>query len=76
MKSSRRQVRGRAHALPRLKVESQSLTSSSGLVVFQRFFAVLGLKARLRRCFAHQAVEKVFARATLFLQLVLHLLLG
>lgn len=76
MKSSRRQVRGKAHALPKLKFENQSLTSFSGLVVFQQFFRVLGLKARLRRCFAHQAAGKVFARATLFLQLVLHLLLG
>jgi hypothetical protein len=76
MKYSRREVRGKAYALPELKFENQSLTSFSGLVVFQQFFAVLRLKARLTRCFAHQRVGKVFARATLFLQLVLHLLLG
>ena len=62
--------------LPVLKFENQSLTSFSGLVVFQQFFAVLRLKVRLACCFAHQTVGKVFARATLFLQLVLHLLLG
>jgi hypothetical protein len=76
MKYSRREVRGKAHVLPRLKFENQSLTSFSGLVVFQQFFAVLRLKARLRRCFDHQKAGKVFGRATLFLQLVLHLLLG
>ena len=76
MKCSRRQVRGKAHALPVLKFENQSLTSFSGLVVFQQFFTLLRLKARLARCFAHQRVGKVFSRATLFLQLVLHLLLG
>jgi hypothetical protein len=76
MKSSRRQVRRKAHALPALKFESQSLTSFAGLVVLQQFFAVIRLKLRLARCFAHQAVGKVFARSILFLQLILHLLLG
>ncbi len=76
MKCSRREVLGKAHALPELKFESQSLTSFSGLVVFQRFFTILRLKARLARCFAHQTAGKVFSRATLFLQLVLHLLFG
>lgn len=76
MKSSRRHVRRKAHALPILKFENQSLTSFSGLVVLQQFFAILRLKIRLARCFAHQAGGKVFARPLLFLQLVLHLLLG
>jgi hypothetical protein len=76
MKCSRRQVRGKAHAMPALKFENQSLTSFSGLVIFQQFFAMLRLKARLARCFAHQRAGKVFGRATLFLQLTLHLLLG
>jgi hypothetical protein len=76
MKSSRRQVRRKAHALPVLQFENQSLTSFSGLVVLQRFFAVIRLKFRLARCFAHQAGGKIYSRPILFLQLVLHLLLG
>jgi len=76
MKYSRRHVRGKASAIPRLKFENQSLTSFAGLVVFQQFFALLRLKVRLGRCFAHQKAGKVFGRAVLFLQLVLHLLLG
>jgi len=76
MKSSRRKVRSKAHAFPALRFENQSLTSFGGLVVLQRFFAILGLKARLARCFAHQMAGKVFSRPILFLQLVLHLLLG
>src|SRR5208283_3550279 len=76
MKSSRRQVRRKAHALPALKFESQSLTSFAGLVLLQQFFAVIRLKSRLARCFVHQATGKVFARSILFLQLILHLLLG
>jgi hypothetical protein len=76
MKSSRKKIRCKPHAVPQLKFENQSLTSFSGLVIFQQFFAALKLKARLTRCFAHQTTGKVFSRATLFLQLVLHLLLG
>ncbi len=76
MKYRRRQVHGKAYALPELKFENQSLTSFSGLVVLQQFFALLHLKVRLARCFTHQTAGKVFGRATLFLQLVVHLLLG
>lgn len=76
MKYSRRAVRGKAHAIPALKFECQSLTSFSGLVVIQQFFALLRLKVRLTRCFAHQAAGKVFCRGTLFVQLIVHLLLG
>lgn len=76
MKSSRKDVRCKAHAVPELKFESQSLTSCAGLVVFQVFFAGIGLKSRLRQCFAHVSNGKVYRRAALFLQLVLHLLLG
>jgi len=76
MKSSRRQVRRKAHALPALKFENQSLTSFAGLVVLQKFFAVIRLKFRLACCFAHQTGGKVFARPILFLQLILHLLIG
>jgi len=48
MKCSRRQVRGKAHALPVLKFENQSLASSSGLVVLPQFFVYLlaGLMAQ------------------------------
>jgi hypothetical protein len=46
------------------------------LVVLQRLFALIGLKSRLAACFRHQRTGKVFARATVFLQLMLHLLLG
>jgi hypothetical protein len=76
MKYSRRQVRGKAYAVPQLKFENQSLTSFAGLVVFQQFFAAIRLRVRLASCFAHQTSGKVFGRGLLFLQLVLHLLLG
>jgi hypothetical protein len=76
MKSSRKDVACKGRVVPELRFESQSLTSFAGLVVFQVFFAGVGLKRRLGRCFAHASNGKVYSRATLFLQLMLHLLLG
>lgn len=76
MKSRRCDVRRQAPAIPEIKFENHALTSFAGLVVFQQLFAALNLKARLRECFRHLAAGKVFGRATLFLQLIVHLLLG
>lgn len=76
MKLSRSDVRKKAHAMPQLKFENETLTSFAGLVVFQKFFATIDLKARLSTCFRHLANGKVFDRATVFLQLIVHLLLG
>jgi hypothetical protein len=76
MKSSRSQVHCKAHAIPELRFESQSLTSFAGLVVLQRFFTIIRLATRLRQCFAHTRTGKVFSRAKIFLQLVFHLFLG
>jgi hypothetical protein len=76
MKYSRSDVRSKAHCIPELRFENQSLTSFAGLVLFQQFFTTLELKARLSRCFRHLAGGKVFGRATIFLQLIIHILLG
>jgi hypothetical protein len=76
MKRSRKDVRRKATAIPRLRFEDQRLTSFAGLVIFQKLFQVLRFKARLANCFRHQSEGKVFPRASLFLQLVVHLLLG
>ena len=51
MKVSRKQVQKKSHALPKLKFENQSLTSFAGLVIFQKFFAAINLKERLRNGF-------------------------
>ena len=76
MKCSRSDVRRKAHALPNLKFEDQTLTSFAGLVIFQKFFMAIELKTRLSSCFRHVNGGKVFDRATVFLQLIVHLLLG
>ncbi len=76
MKSSRKDVRAKGNAIPSLRFEDQRLTSFAGLVVLQRFFQVMHLKSQLEKCFRHLAVGKVFSRATIFMQLIIHLLLG
>jgi hypothetical protein len=76
MKFSRSDVRSKARAIPQLRFENQALTSFAGLVIFQQFFAGLQLKQRLRECFSHRRTGKVFSRATIFLQLIVHILLG
>ena len=76
MKYRRSEVRSTAHALPQLRFEDQALTSFAGLVIFQKFFACIHLQSRLRRCFAPRRSGKVFPPATVFLQLIVHLLLG
>ncbi|MFQ5433226.1 MAG: IS1380 family transposase [Nitrospinota bacterium] len=76
MKSSKSKVQSKAHSLPELKFENQALTSFAGLVILQKFFAALNLKQRLQSCLRHLNHGKVFSRATVFLQLIIHLLLG
>jgi len=57
-------------------LEDQTLTSFPGLVIFQKFFASIDLKSRLRRCFKPLRPGKVFHPATVFLRLIVYLLLG
>jgi hypothetical protein len=76
MKLARSDVRRQVHALPVLKFENHALTSFAGLVLFQQLFATLDLKARLRGCFRSLAGGKAFGPATIFLQLIVHLVLG
>ena len=48
MKYSRAETRFKAHKIPVLRFEDQTLTSFSGLVVFQALFSRLQLRERLR----------------------------
>ncbi len=76
MKYSKSQVRGKVGVLPVLRFEKQILTSFSGLVIFQKLFACLGLKGRLAACFAHLQGGKSYGLGTLLLQFVVHILVG
>ena len=76
MKRSRKDVRGKAVVVPEVKFECQSLTSFSGLVIWQRFFTMIGLKRRLDQCLRHLSGGKIYTPATIFLQLIVHVMLG
>jgi len=76
LKRSRSKVRKKAFGQPELKFESQALTSFSGLLIFYKLFKVLGLRARVCRCFRPLNDGKIFDRGVVFLQLVIHVLLG
>ena len=47
MKHGRANVRGKAKLSPDIRFEPQSLTSYSGLIVFQHLFSLLGVGERL-----------------------------
>ena len=67
----------KATAIPMLRLENQRLTSFAGLVVLlQRFFQLIALKTRLRQCFRHVAKGKIYDPTAIFLQLIVHLVLG
>lgn len=76
MKNSRSRVRMKATAIPMLRFEDQRLTSFAGLVVLQRFCQLIALKTRLRQCFRHVAKGKIYDPTAIFLQLIVHLVLG
>ena len=76
MKHSRKSVECKAHAIPQIRFEQQRLTSFAGLVLLQSFLAAIDFKASVTRCFRHVRAGKVYGRATVFLQLIIHLVLG
>ena len=76
MKSSRSSTHCKAHTIPKLQFEEQTLTSFAGLVMFQAFFTCINLKAKLHQCFDHLKSDKIFGHTTIFLQLLIHILLG
>ncbi|MEW6747432.1 MAG: IS1380 family transposase [Planctomycetota bacterium] len=76
MKKSRKQVQSATWSLPQLRFEDQSLTSFSGLIIFQKFFQILRLKERLRACVRHVRFASSHGLHTIILLLTVHLLLG
>jgi hypothetical protein len=76
MKLSRKEVNRKAHARVNLRFESQQLTSFGGLFILQEFFSELGLMDRLKDVFRRRQAGKVYRPQKLFLQLVVHLILG
>lgn len=76
MKHSKANVVGKATTALNLRFEPQALTSYSGLILFQHFFAQLELKERLRGCFRHLKVSPIYGHHVIMMLLVVHVLLG
>lgn len=77
MKSSRAEIHRRLHKVPQLRFTDEgSLTAYAGLVLIQALVGMLGLKARLRRCFAHVRKTLIYGPATVVLLLTGGILLG
>lgn len=76
MKYSRKDVNCKAYASPVVRFESHQLTSYGGVVVLQDLFSRLNLQEQLRNIFHRRQVGKTYLPQKVFLQLMLHLLLG
>lgn len=76
MRSSKAQIPSRVHAIPAIRFTDQTLTSASGLVLFQALFNRLELRDKLRRCCRHVQTVGDFKLPELFFTLVIHIILG
>lgn len=76
MKCSRKQVNRKAHARPRIRFELHQLTSFAGLVILQELWVSLNFIDRLRDLLHGRQAGKIYRPQKLFLQLLMHLLLG
>lgn len=76
MRLGKSQVQARVHALPTVRFEEQRLTSFAGIVLLQALFQRLELKASLARCFRSIRDRAAYGIHVIFLQLVLHVMLG
>lgn len=76
MRSSKAQILSRVHAIPAVRFCDHSLTSTSGLVLFQMLFDRLDLRGKLRQRCRHVGARGDFKLPELILVLVIHILLG
>lgn len=76
MRLPKSKIYSRETALPKLRFAEQQLTSFSGLVVFQKLFADLKLKERLRHCCRHLRSQSLYQPAVVVQCLIVHLLIG
>jgi len=76
VKSSKAENFNKVHAIPSLKFEDQQLTSFSGLIIFQKFFQMIGLKEQLESCFKHLPKNPSYSYHLIALLLIIHLLVG
>jgi hypothetical protein len=76
VKLAKAQIYTKVSSIPRVRFEDQELTSFAGMVVFQKLFAKLHLKERLRACCAHFAGKHLYHPGVIVQWLIVHLLLG
>jgi hypothetical protein len=76
MRSSKAQILSRVHTVPAIRFTDQTLTSASGLVLFQVLFDRLDLRDRVRHACRHARSAGDFKLPELFLTLVIHIILG
>jgi hypothetical protein len=76
MRSSKAQILSRVHTVPVVRFTDQTLTSASGLVLFQVLFDRLDLRCRIRLACRHVCGFGDFKLPELFLTLVIHIILG
>ncbi len=58
------------------ETENQTYSSFSGLVVFQKLFAHLNLKAKLKNCFKGNPLQGTIQHHSIMMMLIIHILLG
>ena len=75
MKHSRADVCGKARLGLDIRFEAQNLTSYSGLILFQHFFSLIGIKERLWRCFRHMKANPIYGHHVMVMLLVVHLII-
>lgn len=76
MRVAKSEIYTRASSIPKLRFEDQELTSYAGIVVFQKLFAKLNLRARIRKSCAHLGERNLYHPAVIVQLLIVHLLLG
>jgi len=76
MKHSKADVRGKVRTNLAVRFEPQHLTSYSGLILFQHFFAQIGIKERLWGCFRHLKGSPIYSHHVIMMLLVVHLIIG
>lgn len=58
------------------ETENQTYSSFSGLIVFQKLFVNLELKAKLKLCFKKNSFQRTIQHHSVMLMLIIHILLG
>jgi hypothetical protein len=76
VKHSKAEVRGKARRSLEVRFEAQNLTSYSGLILYQHFFSLVGIKARLWGCFRHLKGNPIYGHHVVMMLLVVHLIIG